>query len=263
MHAIWSGSISFGLVNIPVKLYSAVTETQIEFDMLDKKDMSGVRYAKISKASGREIPFEDIVKGYKYDDTNYVVVTKADFDKVSPEKTKTIEITDFVNTAEIEAVFYDKTYYLEPEKSGSKSYALLKEALVKSKKAGVALFVLRNKQHLSIIQPYKDILVLHQLHFNHDLRDTSDLKIPDSDLKPKELEMALTLIDQLTGKFDPDSYKDTYTNELMKIIDQKAKGKPVKTEAFKVSTPIVNDLMSLLKESLSLKKKKGKEKESV
>ena len=263
MHAIWSGSISFGLVNIPVKLYSAVTEAQIEFDMLDKKDMSGVRYAKISKASGREIPFEDIVKGYKYDDAHYVVVTKEDLDMVSPEKTKTIEITDFVNDIEIDSVFYEKTYFLEPEKSGAKSYSLLKEALVKSKKAGVALFVLRNKQHLSIIKPYKDILVLNQLHFNHDLRETGDLKIPATEIKPKELEMALTLIEQLTGEFDPDSYKDTYTNELMKIIDLKAKGKTVKTEEVKKTTPKVNDLMSLLKESLSIKKKKSKEKEQV
>jgi DNA end-binding protein Ku len=264
MHSIWTGSISFGLVNIPIKLYSAVTETQIDFDMLDKKDLSGVRYAKISKATGREIPYEDIVKGYKYDDEHYVVVSKEDFDKVSPEKTKAIEIIDFVKATEIDAVYYEKTYFLEPEKNGAKSYGLLKEALSKSGKAGVALFVLRNKQHLSIIKPYENIIVLHQLHFNTELRKTADLKIPETDIKAKELEMALSLIEQLSGKFDPQNYKDNYTEDLMKIIDQKAKGKTTKAEAPVKSPAKVKDLMSLLKESLIIKKKvPKKEKENA
>jgi DNA end-binding protein Ku len=255
MHAIWSGSITFGLVNIPVKLYSAITETQIDFDMLDKKDLSGIRYAKISKSTGREIPFEDIVKGYKYDDEHYVVINKEDFDKVSPEKTKTIEILDFVDDSEIQSIYYDKTYFLEPEKSAAKSYSLLKEALTKSNKVGVALFVLRNKQHLSIIKPFENIIVLNQLHFFSEVRDVKDMKVPPTTIKDKELEMALALVDQLSGKFDPQKYKDSYTDDLLKIIDQKSKGKSIKTEAPTKATPKVNDLMALLKESLKVKKK--------
>lgn len=256
MRAIWSGSVTFGLVNIPVKLYSAVEDTQINLDMLDKKDLSPIRYAKISKATGKEIPYEDIVKGYKYDEDHYVVVTPEDFNIASPEKTKTIDIVDFVKDEDIEPIYYEKPYYLEPEKNAAKSYALLKEALIKSKKVGVALFVLRNKQHLSILKPYGNLLILEQLRFSTEIRNPDELKIPASqEVKGKELEMALALIDQLSTKFSPDNYKDTYTTDLMKIIEQKSKGKPITTKTTEVTPPKVKDLMSLLKESLNAKKK--------
>ncbi len=256
MRAIWSGSVTFGLVNIPIKLFSAISDTHVNLDMLDKKDLSPIRYAKISKSTGKEIPFEDIVKGFKTDEDQYVVITQKDFDDVSPEKTKAIDIIDFVKDAEIDPIYYDKPYYLQPEKNAAKSYALLKEALVKSKMVGVALFVLRNKEHLSILKPYGDILILHQLRFSDEIKDPEELNIPTSVTKPKELDMALALIDQLSTKFVPENYKDNYTTELLKIIEAKSKGKkPVKAKAPDEAPSQVKDLMSLLKESLNVKKK--------
>lgn len=257
MRAIWSGSLNFGLVNIPVKLFSATVDSQLDFDMLDKNDLSPIRYAKINKITGKEIPYEDIVKGYKYDGEHYVVINPQDLEKASPEKTKAIDIVDFVKDEEIDPVYYEKPYFLEPEKTAAKSYNLLKDALIKSKKVGVALFVLRNKQHLAIVKPYKNLLILNQLRFGTEIRDPSELKIPDAEIRGKEMEMALALIEQLSGTFKPDDYKDNYTDDLMKIIEQKSKGKPVKAKASEPEPRKVKDLMSLLKESLDKRKKKA------
>lgn len=258
MRAIWSGAINFGLVNIPVKLYSGTISNAIDFDMLDKHDNAPIRYARISTTSGKEIPYENIVKGYKYNGEDYIVITKEDFEKVNVEKTKTIDIVDFVKEVEIDSVYYEKPYFLEPDKSAAKSYALLREALLKSKKVGIALFVLRNKEHLGIIKPYGELIVLNQIRFEQELRKPDELNLPKlKEIKGKELEMALALIDQLTSKFKPENYKDIYTDELMKMIEKKAKGEIVKPQGKKRKAGEVKDLMTLLKASLKNTRKKA------
>lgn len=257
MRAIWSGAISFGLVNIPIKLYSAAESNPLSFDMLDKHDHSQIKYKRVNSNTGREVPYEDIVKGYKIDD-EYVVLTDADFKKVNIEKTKTLDIVDFVNEDEIDSVYYEKPYYLEPDKNASKSYNLLMEALKKSKKVGVAIFVIRNREHLGVIKPHQNMLILNQIRFQHEIRKPEDLTIPKGkELRGKELEMALALIDQLSGKFEPKSYKDTYTDEIMKMIEMKAKGKTVRAKGKEPKATKPSDLMTLLKASLKQKKKRA------
>lgn len=257
MRSIWSGAISFGLVNIPIKLYSATSDNSIDFDMLDSKDLSPIRYARISTGSGREVPYDEIVKGHKYQGGDYVIIEAKDFEKVNVAKTKTIDIVDFVDIEEIDTIYYEKPYYLEPDKSAGKSYYLLREALKKSKKVAVSLFVLRNKEHLAVLKPYKDIIVLNQLRFDSEIRKPNDLKLPDIQApKGKELEMALALIEQLSSEFDIAAYKDTYTEELQKLIEHKAEGKPIRAKGKAPKPTQVHDLMSLLKASLKEKKKK-------
>src|SRR6266540_2683989 len=187
MRAIWTGSIAFGLVNIPVKLYSAVNEHEIDLDMLDKETLAPIRYARISTASGKEIPWKEIVKGYKYDSEHYVVITDEDFKKVNVRKSKAIDIIDFVKEDEIPSIYFERPYYLEPDKGAAKAYALLREALSKSGKVGIAQFVLRNKQHLALIKPYERIIVLNQIRFAHELRKPEGLEVPETEeFKGKE-----------------------------------------------------------------------------
>ncbi|MDQ3192557.1 MAG: Ku protein [Bacteroidota bacterium] len=258
MRAIWSGAISFGLVNIPVKVYSATERVKLDFDMLDKNDLSPIRYARISTGSDKEVPYQDIVKGYKWDE-RYVIVENEDFEKASPEKTKTIEIVDFVDESEIDSVLYEKPYYLEPDKTAQRPYALLREALKESKKVGIAIFVFRNKQHIGVVKPYGNVVVLNQIRFTDEIRNPDQLNLPQAKLsKGKELEMALALIDQSTSEFKPEKYQDEYTEALMNIIEKKAKGKPLRTSKAKQPKPTdSSELMNMLKASLK-KRKEGK-----
>ncbi|HEX5429537.1 MAG TPA: Ku protein [Patescibacteria group bacterium] len=255
MRAIWSGSLSFGLVNIPVKLYSATGENKLNLDMLHKKDLSPIRYARICRADGKEIPYEDIVKGYEYRKGDYVILTDEDFKKANVEKTKAIEIQEFVKESEIDTIYFEKPYYLEPEKGAEKAYALLRESLKKSKKIGIAKFVLRNREKLAAIKQSGNALVLEQMRFDEDIRSTSDLSLPDSKKAgSREIEIALALIDQLTEAFDPSEFKDTYTDDLKKVIEAKAKGKPIKAKGRVRKNTDVADLMSVLKKSLEKEK---------
>jgi DNA end-binding protein Ku len=253
MRAIWTGALSFGLINIPIRLYSATaTEERLSFDMLHKKDLSPIRYARVCRTDGKEIPYQDIVKGYEYKEGDYVVLTDEDFKKASPRKTKTIDILDFAKETEIDTIFYEKPYYLEPDKGAEKAYALLREALKKSKKVGVASFVLRNKEHLAVIKPYGRAILLNQLRFQEELRKPEGLNLPEaSKARNKEIDMALALIDQLSEPFKPEEYKDTYKRELKKVIEAKAKGKKLKVKE-KVPEPTdVVDLVAMLKASLN------------
>lgn len=251
MRALWSGLISFGLINIPVNLYGATNERRLSFDMLHAKDLSPIRYARICRTDGKEIPWEEIVKGYEYQEGDYVVLTDEDFKKANLNKTKAIEILDFVNQNEIEEIFLEKPYYLEPEKNAEKAYALLREALKKSKKLGVAKFVLRNREHLAILKPKDDVIVLNQMRFKDEIRSTEDLRLPAKNLiKPDEIDMALKLINELAGPFESDKYHDTYTEELEEIIQKKAKGIKPKAKGKIPEATKVPDLMSVLKESL-------------
>lgn len=256
MRAIWSGAIGFGLVNIPVKLYSAVQNSELDLDMLDKKDHANIKYQRVNANTGKEVPWGNIVRGYKVDD-RYVVLTDDDFKAASPEKNKIIEILEFIDEAEIDSMYYEMPYYLQPEKSGAKAYALLRDALTKSKKVGLGSFVLRNRESLVTIKPHEELLVLNKIRFDQEIRDHSEIKIPDATNKPAELKMALQLIDQLTQEFDISKYKDTYSDKLMKLIKDKAKGKKVARPAMKVVHSRSRDLMDQLKASLGSSKRKA------
>ena len=257
MRAIWSGALSFGLVNIPVKLYSATAGMGLDLTMLHKKDLSPIRYARICRADGKEIPYEDIVKGYEYQKGDYVILTDEDFKKASVEKTKAIEIESFVKESEIDPIYFEKPYYLEPEKGAQKAYALLRESLKKSKKIGLAKFVLRNREHLAAIRPEGKVIVLEQMRFDEEIRTTDDLTLPAAEKAgSKEVSIALALIDQLTEHFNAKDHKDTYTDELKKIVHAKAKGKPIKAgkPARDHKATDVADIMSMLKKSLEKEK---------
>lgn len=259
MRSIWTGAISFGLVNIPVKLYSATQQKDIDLDMLAKKDLSPIRYARINKTTGEEVDYKDIVKGYEYEKGSYVVVTDDDFKKASPEKSKSIDIVDFVKEEEIDSIYFEKPYYLEPDKGAAKPYALLVKALEKANKVGIARFMLRNRERLAAIKVIDGVLVLNQIRYGSEIRKTDELNVPKQQkISPKEVELAMKLIDQLTSeKFDPEAYTDTYVEELKKIIEAKAQGKPVKKAAVKKAKTDVKDIMSVLKESLKATRKRA------
>jgi DNA end-binding protein Ku len=256
MRSIWTGAIGFGLVNIPIKIYSAIKESELDLDMLDKKDLSNIRFKRINENTGKEVAWENIVKGYKMDD-RYVVLTDEDFEKASPEKTRIIEIMEFVEEKEIDSMYYETPYYLEPEKSGVKAYNLLRDALHKTGKAGFGSFVLRNKESLCLIKPKDNVLVLNKIRFAQEIRPLDELKAPSGSSKPAEIKMAIELIDRLSGQFNIASYKDTYSDELMKLIKAKAKGrKPAKPVLRVVHSP-GKDLMSQLKASLQERKRRA------
>jgi len=256
MRAIWTGAIGFGLVNIPVKIFSGVQDSSLDLAMLDKKDHSNIRFQRVSEKTGKEIAWENIVRGYKYEG-EYVILTDEDFKKASPEKSKMIEIAEFVSLEEIDAMYYETPYYLEPEKSGTKAYALLRDALEKSGKVALGTYVMRTKEAIGIIKPKDDVLVLNKMRFAEEIRDYSELKIPSEKSKPNELKMALALIDQLSGPFEIEKYKDTYSAQLMKVIEAKAKGKKLPVSTMKVVHSKSKDLMDQLKESLSTSKRKA------
>ena len=257
MKPIWTGAIGFGLVNIPVKLYTATNSHSIDLDMLDKKDHSPIRYMRINEKTGNEVPWENVIKGYKIQD-EYIVIDKKDFEAASPKQTKTIEISAFVAEAEISSIFYETPYFLQPEKSGERPYELLRQALLKAKKVGIATFVLRNRESLAVVRADENVIVVNKIRFQQEIRGTEELHLPKKTaVKPNELKMALSLVDQLTEKFDPSKYKDTYTDALLKLIKAKASGKKMKTPQLKVVHSKTRDLMSQLKASLEATKKKA------
>lgn len=258
MRSIWSGSISFGLVNIPVKLYSATGEEQLDLNMLHKTDLSPIRYAKICKAEGKEIPYSEIVKGYEYTKGDYVVLTDEDFERANINKTKAINITQFIDESEIDDTLFQKPYFLEPAKGAEKPYALLREALKKSKKAAVTKFVLRTKEHLAVIQPKDKVLVLDQMRFTDEVRKPEGLNLPaENTASQNEIDMALALINQLSGVFEPSKYEDTYEQELRRVIEEKAAGKEPVSKGEEPKPTKVPDLMNVLKESLEREKQKS------
>lgn len=256
MRSIWTGSISFGLINIPIKLFSAVQESSLDMDMLDKDDHSNIKFKRVNESTGKEVSFSNIVKGYKIED-KYVILEDEDFEAADAEKTKTIDILNFTLEKEIDSLYYEQPYYLEPDKGAANAYALLRDAMASTGKVGVTSFVLRNKEALAILKPYKDVIVLNRIRFEQEIRDTSELKLPAvSKTKQKEVEMANKLVEQLSEPFDISQYKDEYTAKLLKIIKDKAKGKKQKAPKLKVVHKQTDDLMSMLKASLENKKKK-------
>ncbi len=257
MRSIWSGVLSFGLINIPVKLYSATASEEIKFNYLHKTDMSPIRYAKVCRKDGKELAQTDLVKGYEYQDGDYVILTEDDFKKVNVRRTQMIDVLDFVKEAQIDFIYFEKPYYLEPDKGAAKAYSILRESLKKTKKVGVAKFVIHNREHLGVIKPFDHLLVLEQMRFEDEIAAPDVLSLPKHEtIRDKELSMANSLIEQLTEQFDIGDYKDTYKVELNQMIKNKAKGKKVKPVGEAPHPTKSTDLMMLLKESLE-KAKKG------
>lgn len=254
MRSIWNGSISFGLVSIPVKLYSGSEDRRLELDMLDRRDNARIRYKRVNEDTGKEVEWKDIVKGFKKEE-GYVVLEKEDFEKANMKKSKTIDIEEFIEETEVADVLFKKPYFLEPQKEGGKSYNLLRDALKETGKLGVATFVMRQKEHLSLVGVYKNALVLHVIRFADEIRNPADLKLSKTKIKKKEVDMAISLIEQYTSDFDFKKYKDIYNKQLMKIINSKATGKKPKIEEFESEPTPAKDLMSKLKASLEKKKK--------
>ena len=256
MRSLWTGSISFGLVNIPIKLYSATQTSNLDLDMLDKRDLSNIHFKRVNEKTGKEVPWENIVKGYKVD-SDYVILTDEDFKKASPEQTKTIDIAEFVETEDVPSIHFETSYYIEPEKNGGKAYVLLRDSLLKAKKAALGTFVLRSKESLCLIAPADKILVLHKIRYAQEVRSTEDIKVPEAKISNAEIQMATKLIDQLTGEFDISKYKDTYSDTLLKFIQSKAKGKKYTAPKLHVAHSKSKDLMEELKASLSNVKRKA------
>ncbi|HEY9559272.1 MAG TPA: Ku protein [Anseongella sp.] len=255
MRAIWSGSIGFGLVNIPVKLFSASQSSKLDLDMLDRRDHSRIRYQRVNENTGKEVAWDDIVKGYMLND-DYIILEESDFEEASPEKTKTIDIRDFVKESEIDSMYFEAPYYVEPDKGGQKPYTLLLKALEKSGKAGLATFVMRNTESLAVLRPKEKTLVLNKLRFQEELRPVDKLDLPEKvKVKKEELDMALELIDRYTSKFDIRKFKDDYSHDLMKIIKAKAAGKRPAIRKLKVPKTKSDDLLAQLKASLKSGKK--------
>jgi len=226
--SLWTGSITFGLVNIPVKLFTAVRENDIHFHMLHDQDHVRLQRKMVCPADGKEVHNEHVVKGYEVAPGQYVVIRQEDLEAAAPKKSRTIELEDFVELDEIDPVFFDRPYYVVPQESGTKAYRLLVEAMEKSKKVGVARFVMRNKEYLCALRPVEGALVLETMHFNDEVVPLSDVDVPvRSKVDDREIKMATQLIDSLTTKFKPEKYRDTYRDAVMEIIEKKAEGEDV------------------------------------
>jgi DNA end-binding protein Ku len=254
MRSIWKGSIGFGLVNIPIKLYSAVQSSSIDLDMLDERDHARIRFQRVNENTRKEVPYDKIVRAYKYND-DYVVLDDEDFAAASPEKSRIIEIESFVDIKDVNPMYYETSYYAEPDAQNSKAYALLLNVLKTSGKAGVGRFVLRSSESLCIIHPIKNCLVVTRIRFAQEIRAMDELKLPDeTKLGKKELDMGMALIKEYTEKFDVSKFKNEYTNELMKIIEAKAKGKSPKIKKLKIAKTSSDDLYDQLMASLNARK---------
>ena len=258
MRSLWKGHISFGLVNIPVKLYSAVSREELRFRFLHKQDRSPVSYERVCERDGKEVPWDDIVRGYEYQKGKFVVLTEEDFQRADVEATHTIDILDFVDADEVDMMYFDKPYYLEPEKGGDKPYVLLREALAATNRIGIAKVVIRTRQHLAAVKPGGDALVLNVMRFHDELVDAGELRLPeDADLDRREIDMAKQLVENLTEPFDPSRYTDDYRAELLRVIHEKIEGRPPEPVEEERAAPQVIDIMSALKASLERTRREG------
>ena len=256
-HAIWNGTINFGLVTIPVKLFTAVRENELHFSQLHAKDKGKIRYRRVCEHCEKDVPWEDIVKGYEYEKGDYVVLSDEDLKQANVEATQSIDIVQFVDLTEIDPMYFEKPYFLEPEKKGRHAYALLRDALAKSGKVGIARVVIRTREHLAALRPNGDALVLEIMHFADELVDVGDYNIPDRKeaAAANEMKAAQMLIGTMTSPFKPDEYRDKYRDDVMAMIEARAKGQPQKRVAKKpvAATNVVN-LMDVLQQSLAERK---------
>jgi DNA end-binding protein Ku len=255
MRAIWKGSISFGLVNIPIALYPATRKEELTFRLLRAKDLSPVNYKRVAEADGKEVPWGEIVKGYEYEKGKFIVLKDKDFQRVDLEATQTVDIQDFVDVEEIDPMFFYKPYYLEPQKGGDKAYVLLRNALAQSNKVGIAKVVIKTRQYLTGVKAEGDVLILELMHFAEGLAAADKLNIPKK-LEPgrRELDMAKALVDSMSSKWNPEKYRDDYREALMEVIEEKVEsgGKEIeeKPKQKKASTKVI-DLVAVLQQSLA------------
>ena len=254
--AIWSGSISFGLLNVPVKLYSATSKQTVRFKELREGDGSRIRHKRVAEEDGKEVPYEKIVKGYEISPDQYVVLTREELEELDPKRTRAIEIQDFVDLDEIDPIYFDQPYYLGPDAGAEKAYALLVKAMEEERKVAVARFVLRNKEHLAAIRPMSGVLTMATMRFADEVVDPGQLDdvMGEDDVKvdKREVEMAKKLIDSLAADFDAGKYRDEYREELLDLIERKAKGEDVVVQHSEEPTPTkAPDLMAALEESLA------------
>ena len=263
---IWNGTISFGLLNVPVQLYSGAHSVDLHFRMLDSRDRKPVRYERVNSETGEEVPWKEIVKGFEYQKGSYVVIDEDEIRKAAPEKTETVEIEAFVERAAIDPMYFDKPYYLVPAKKAEKGYVLLREALRQTGKVGIARVVIRTRQYLGALLPFEDALILNLMRFPQELVKPEEFTLPAGDAKryritPKEVEMASQLLESMTAKWRPDDYKDEFRSRLRKIIDaqvakrsgRKGKVKAAAEPELPDATTNVVDFMALLKRSLDKK----------
>ncbi len=248
---MWSGAVSFGLIYIPVKMYKTTEERHPNFHLYRKSDLCPVQYVRVCKANGEEIAFKDVVRGYEYQKGDVVILHDKDLNQVYSKKTETIEIIEFIDSKEIDSKYFEKPYYLEPEKGAGKVYFLLVEALRKSKKVGIGRFVLKNLEYLGVLKEEKGILMLNEMRLFSEIRKTNDLNIPlKQKISSPELDMAVQLIDQLSRPFDPQKYKDTYSEVLKKAIENKSKSDTKKVKIPETGPAEVVDLLGKLRKSL-------------
>jgi DNA end-binding protein Ku len=257
---LWKGAISFGLVNVPVELHSAKKRTaELDMTMLDKRDLAPVGYKRVNKATGKEVPWDEVVKGYEYRDDKYVVLSEEDFRRANPEAAKTVDIQAFVELADIAPQYFETPYYLIPGKRGEKAYALLRETLKKAGKAGIATVMIRTKQYLAALIAQEELLVLNTLRYHDELKKPSEFEIPGAKVTAKEMDMAMRLVDDMADKWQPAKFKDTFKDDLLKRIEQKVEAGETEeiTEPEKGAREPkggeVIDLMSLLKKSIEKK----------
>jgi DNA end-binding protein Ku len=269
---LWKGAISFGLVNVPVELYSAQKRSsELDLTMLDRRDMAPVGYKRVNKASGKEVPWDDVVKGYEYEDGQYVVLSEEDFRRANPEASKTVDIMAFVDLHDIPPQYFDTPYYLAPGKRGEKAYVLLRDTLKKAGKAGIAMVVIRTKQYLAAVVAQDEVMLLNTLRYYSELKEVGELGIPekalDAKVTAKELDMALRLVDDMSDKWKAEQYHDTYHEDLLKRIKDKVKAgetevltEPEKEEKAAKGADVI-DLMSLLKKSVEKRGEKSEKQE--
>ena len=259
--AFWKGSISFGLVEIPVSLQPALQSDDLSFTLLNRKDFAPVGYKRYDKSTGREVAWDQIVRGYEYEPDEYVVLTDEELKQASPKKTQSIEIVEFVDGSEIDPLYYDTPYYVEPQKKASKSYALLRQALAKSGRVGIARVVLRTRQHIAALLVRGGVLVLNLMRYQHELRSADQLDVPDKKsargATPAEVRMAEQLIEGMTDRWDPEKFKDEYRDDIMALVRKKVRShqthtilEPEPGEGRPAPRKEIVDLMPLLIESL-------------
>jgi DNA end-binding protein Ku len=262
--AIWSGAISFGLVNIPVKLYSAVNRKTVRFNQLDGSDNSRVRQKRVNENTGEEVPYENLVKGYEIGPDRYVVITPDELDSVQPEKSRTIDIEDFVEIDQIDPMYFDHTYYLAPGAGASKAYALLLKAMEESGRVAVARVVIRSKENLVAIRPRDGALAMETMLFSDEVVSPDSLEDVSDGSKEKttkrEVDMARQLIDSLSSDFEPEKYRDEYRDRVLEMIERKAEGEEIKIETPAEEPEAVPDLMAALEASIASSKKQSKPK---
>ncbi len=257
---LWKGAIRFGLVHVPVSLFPAEDRKELSFTMLDKRDMAPVGYKRYNKSTGDEVAFEDIVKGYEYEKGQFVPLDKEDFKKANVEATQTIDIVGFVGNHEIPPYYLESPYYLAPDKHGDKGYALLREVLDKQDKWAIATVVIRTRQHIAVVYPRDNVLVMNTLRYQNELKSAKDLEVPkdlkEAKVQPNEIKMAERLIDDMTIRWDPKEFHDTYRDDLLKLIEEKAAGHTRKMpKAHAPREAEVIDFARLLEQSLSSRKR--------